>query len=333
MKISVIIPLYNAEKYLGVCLESLLIQTFQDFEVIIVDDCSTDNSRLIVERYLPKFGGRLKLFSMEKNSGRGALPRNKGLKLSRGEYVFFMDNDDLLTSTALEELYTHAKNFSADVVYCEKFYVTDADLRNVDLMSSQRGAFVDEPTFETNIFHERLDEIRQYRFLVMPWTKLVRRDLLTENEIVFPDIIRDDDIWTWSLVFYAKRFLRVPNAVYIWRTVKDSITRVEKTPAQEINFWLNPVILGVKTLNEIMSKHEFFKRNPQPQYVMLSYFIEVSFSLLFERSEDLTLFDFYEAVRKEFSKNLGEQDVLVPLLCSFINRQQRFAASESRRIS
>lgn len=85
--VSVIIPLYNAEKYVGECLDSLLEQTFQDFEVIVVDDCSTDNSAKIVESYAPKFNGRFMFTILEKNSGSGALPRNKGLLLSRGEYI------------------------------------------------------------------------------------------------------------------------------------------------------------------------------------------------------------------------------------------------------
>ena len=90
-KISVIIPLYNAEKYIGDCLESLLVQTFQDFEVIVVDDCSTDNSVAIVQSYAEKFGGRLKIARTKKNSGGGGyVPRNLGLNLSRGEYIFFL---------------------------------------------------------------------------------------------------------------------------------------------------------------------------------------------------------------------------------------------------
>ena len=68
MKVSVIIPVYNAEKYLAVCLESLLIQTFADFEVIVVDDCSTDSSLAIAESYLEKFGGRLKILALEENN-------------------------------------------------------------------------------------------------------------------------------------------------------------------------------------------------------------------------------------------------------------------------
>ena len=327
--VSVIIPLYNAQNFIAECLDSLLIQTFQDFEVIVVDDCSVDNSAKIVESYLEKFGGRLKLSRTKKNSGRPALPRNKGLNLSRGEYVFFMDNDDLLMPTALEEMYTLAKNYDAEVVYCEKHYVSDISLKNIRLATSQQGNLIEKPTFESDFLSERLDKIMKYMFVVMPWTKFIRRDFLIEHEIIFPDIIRDDDIWTWSLVFYAKKFLRVPNAVYIWRNVENSITRVEKTPAQEINFWLNPVICGVKILDKIMSRHEFFQKNPDSQYLMLGYFMEVSFTLLLEPSRELTPFEFYDAIREKFSDELGEQGALIPLMCSFINAQQRLADSRS----
>ena len=80
IKVSVIIPVFNAEKYLGVCLESILIQTLKDFEVIVVDDCSTDASATIAESYLEKFGGRLKIISLPENTGSGAVPRNIGLE-------------------------------------------------------------------------------------------------------------------------------------------------------------------------------------------------------------------------------------------------------------
>ena len=150
--ISIVIPLYNAEKYLVECLDSILAQTFQDFEVIVVDDCSIDGSRAIVENYFEKFGGRLKLSVMGKNSGSGALPRNKGLKLSRGEYIFFMDNDDLLTPTALEELYTVAKNFSADVVYLERHFEASVDLNEIHVAGETLG----KPTLEAENLAERI---------------------------------------------------------------------------------------------------------------------------------------------------------------------------------
>lgn len=342
--VSIIIPLYNAERYIGECLDSVLAQTFQNYEVIVVDDCSTDNSIAIVESYIPKFDGRLILSHMNKNSGKPSLPRNKGLTVSRGEYIYFMDNDDMITPTALEELYTLAEDFDADVVYCEKYYTCDANRQNMKLASIQRPNFVDKPTFDDAPLNERIEKIINWHFLVMPWAYLTRRDLLTEHEISFPNIIRDDSIWNWNLIFCAKKILRVPNAVYVWRDVKSSITRVEKTPAQEINFWLNPIVLGTKTLHETLRRIEFFKQNPRYHYVMLSHFVEGSFSSLFGKSFQLKSFAFYEAVHKEFSKDLGEQDILVPLLFAIINTQQKisfmnrkkfneFAAQAQRRIA
>ena len=325
--VSVIIPLYNAEKYLAECLESVLAQTLKNFEVIVVDDCSTDSSVAIVESYIPKFGGRLKLSHMDVNSGKPSMPRNKGLAVSRGEYIYFMDNDDLITPTALEELYKLAKRFDADVVYCEKYYTCGANRENLRLTSEQKPGFVDKPTLETDYFPERIKKILEYSFIVMPWAYFSRRDLLTEHEISFPNIIRDDSIWSWNLIFSAKKILRVPNAVYIWRNVKSSITRLEKTPQQTINFWLNPVILGVKTLHETLNKFDFFKKNPQYHYVMLSDFIKGSFdNVLFRTGFQLEPFAVYETIKKEFGGRLGEQDVLIPLLCTFINTQQKINA-------
>ena len=341
--VSVIIPLYNAEKFIGECLDSLLNQTFKNFEVIVVDDCSTDSSCAVVESYVPKFGGRLKLVHMNKNSGKPSLPRNKGLAISRGEYVYFTDNDDLITPTAFEELYTLAKDFDADVVYCEKYYTCGANREDVKLMSEQKPVFVDKPVLETELLPERMKKIIEYSFIVMPWAYLSRRNLLTEHEIFFPNIIRDDSIWSWNLIFSAKKILRVPNAVYIWRNVRSSITRIEKTPQQAVTFWLNPLILGMKTLDEVLSQMDFFKNNPQHHYAMLNHFIQGSFSMLFAKSFQIEPVNFYETVHKEFSKDLGEQDVLVPALCALLNAQQknffvnqqkfnRFAAQAQNRI-
>ena len=111
-EISVIIPLYNAEKYIGACLESLANQTFQDFEVIVADDCSTDKSAMVVKSFISTFGDRLRLVKLSKNSGVPSTPRNFALKKARGKYVYYLDSDDLLTPTAFEELGTRSRIFS-----------------------------------------------------------------------------------------------------------------------------------------------------------------------------------------------------------------------------
>ena len=322
--VSVIIPLYNAEKYVSECLDSILAQTFQNFEVIMVDDCSTDSSCKIVESYIPKFGGRLKLYHMPENTGSGALPRNKGLALSLGEYVFNMDNDDMITETALEELYTLAKKFDADVVYCEKYYRVDDDGSNIRVEAIQRGKWVDKPTFEPEDLNERVQRIIDERYWVVPWSKLIRRSVVVDNDIIFPGLaISDDNIWNQGLVFYAKKFLRVPNIIYIYRLSKNSILQKYKTPQKRINFWLNPVLLGLKSLDELMSRHEFFKENPACRYALLKKFIVQRFDWILSSSRKLPEEVVYEAIKNEYGKYFGDADVLVPCLCAHICEQNK----------
>jgi len=284
--VSVIIPLYNAERYIADCLDSLLAQTFQNFEVIIVDDCSTDSSCAVVESYIPKFGGRLILAHMEENSGQGSFPRNRGLMISRGEYVYFVDNDDLVTKTALEEMYTLAKKFDADVVYLDGHYTADENLKK--LTPADYAMAVSEPTLKPEALPERIRRISQGRYTLPPWDKFVRRRLLVENQIFFPRCkISEDDIWTFGLLFYAKNFLCVPNKVYIFRDAHGSIMRSKKTPLQVVNFWLSPILFGLKHLDELMRRHEFFKANPQYRYAVLDMFVQWKFNAIFRQVNTL----------------------------------------------
>ncbi len=323
--ISVIIPLYNAENFIGECLESLLAQTFQNFEVIVVDDCSTDNSVAVVENYAKKFGRRLKLSRTPKNFGSGARPRNKGLKLSRGEFVFNMDNDDLLVPTALEELMTLAENFSADVVYCEKYYRARADLSEVRICSEQTGNLIEEPTLETDDPALRVQAILDGRFWVAPWSKLVRRDLLLEHEIFFPPCkISDDDIWTCELIFCAGKILRVPNTVYVNRITDDSLSRIDRTPAHEIIFWLDPLVSGLKSFDDFMGEINFFRQNPQYRLAILDHLINGrTFAQINRYCEKISPVEIYETIRRNFAKDFGQHDVLFAYLCTLVHEQRK----------
>ena len=160
IKISVIIPMFNAEKYLSVCFESLLIQTLKDFEVIAVDDCSTDSSPAIAENYLERFGGRLKIIALPENTGSGAVPRNVGLENSCGEYVFFMDSDDLIIDTALETLFNFAEEYRADAVYMDCGFICGAEPVPKELKPAawDPNSIVAEPTLETENIAERVEK-------------------------------------------------------------------------------------------------------------------------------------------------------------------------------
>ena len=328
--ISIVIPLYNASEYVSECLNSLLAQTFQNFEVIMVDDCSTDDSVEIIESYIPIFNGRLKLVKMEQNTGSGAIPRNKGLMLSRGEYVYSMDNDDVLTKTALKELYTLAKKYKADVVYCEKYYMSTGvgeefvkNIRPAD-KKIQRPPYVSKPIFLSDDLSKRFKEFMERRFWPAPWSKLVRREVIIKNELFFPALkISDDDIWTFGLVFCAKKFLRVPNAVYIRRMRETSITGIKKTPQQIVNFWLNPILLGLKNLSEVMRRNVFFEKNIKCHYAILREFINLRFGIFKDIEKKFPQYAFYETIKKEFGDKLGEYDVLIAMLCSVLYAEKK----------
>ena len=110
--VSVIIPMYNAEEYIEECLQNLLNQTLKNFEVIVVDDCSTDKSLEVAEKMIPAFNEKnLKLvtLTLSQNSGCPGIPRNVAMEHAKGKYIYFMDSDDFLDETALEDFYKVAE--------------------------------------------------------------------------------------------------------------------------------------------------------------------------------------------------------------------------------
>ena len=327
--ISVIIPMYNVEKYVGECLDSLLAQSFQNFELIIVDDGSTDSSCEVVESYMPKFNRRLNLFKMEENTGYPGELRNFGLSHAHGEYIYFMDSDDALTKTALEEMFLLAKDYDADVVYCERYYMSEGVgedfVKNIRVADSrvQSPPYVNKPIFEPEDLSTRVQKIIKTRYWTGPVSKFVRHDLLDKHKIIFPSFKpSEDDIWTYGLVFFAKKFLRVPNMIYIRRMREDSIMGAVKTPQQTMNFWLAPILLGIKKLDELMSQHEFFQENPSYRYSVLEFFLKIKLHMSLKDLKEIDAYEVYSAIKTEFGQKLGKYDILIPILWATLYQEK-----------
>ena len=263
--ISVVIPLYNVEKYVGECLDSLLAQTFQDFEVIVVDDCSTDSSPAIVESYASKFSGRLQLTHMRKNTGSAGLPRNKGIELSRGDYVYFIDPDDAITPTALEELYSVAKKFDADVVHCEKWYAVpdtfwhDAEYRKnlrPTVYPSGERIFTKEPALLTEDFVQRINEFSKRWLTWSVCLQFVRRNFIFNNEIRFTNICFEDFIFTACSICSAKKYIVIPNTVYFYRQREGSAINSNPNLPTLIKRQVKALTEGIKYLDEFLNERE-----------------------------------------------------------------------------
>lgn len=117
IKVSIIVPVYNVEKFIRKCLDSLVNQTLKDIEVIVVNDGSPDNSQKIIDEFVKKYPKKVKSFIKE-NGGQGTA-RNLGLKHAKGEYISFVDSDDYLSTDALEKMYNIAKKENSDIVICD----------------------------------------------------------------------------------------------------------------------------------------------------------------------------------------------------------------------
>ena len=337
--VSIIIPMYNAEKFIGELLESLLVQTLKNFEVLVVDDCSKDSSYKVVEKYIPKFGGRLRLLQMAQNSGAAPAPRNKGFLYSRGEYIFFMDADDAFTKTALEEMYTLAKDYDADVVYCEKYYMSTGIgqefMNNTYLADSsiQTGEFVEKPTFISNNLADRLKDLAKRRFWVTPWQRLVKRELLAENNITFPEIIGSDDVvWCFQVLCCAKKFLRVPNICYIRRVYDESFTKSKKAPNKHIRQWSDIVIRGLRFAATFMNRLKFFQENPNHRYEALNILSKSAFGPIAPICANLKDEEIYDIFINEFAKDTGEHDALISFLCTRIIEEDKVFKKNQKEI-
>lgn len=280
-----IIPLYNAEKYIAQCLGSVLHQTFQDYEVIVVDDCSTDRSVEIVEEIIPKSEGRLHLIRREKNSGGAAIPRNVGMRFAHGKYIAFCDNDDMFTMSALENLYNIAEQTQADVLHAEKFLIT-ADERSrinstspISAISWEAGPFVDKPEFVEYDIGERIKLFTQRRLLWNVWNKFFRRDFITQNFLEFPEVkIIDDMMFCFYCFCLAERYVRIPNVFNLYRRRKDSHSHNFATEEEYFHQSINTIKSGVKILDDFMDGMSFFKQHPEQRHVVIEFFVQAHFN-------------------------------------------------------
>ena len=281
-KISVIIPMYNTAKYITQCLESVAAQNFKDYEVIVLDDCSTDNSIAIVESLKAKFDGRLQLVKMKKNNGSPGFPRNKGIKLAKGKYIIFLDSDDLFIDTALEELYKIAEETQADVLHANQF-ITSTDgsedftvNTSVGLDSWEDSKPVKKITSVTDDLAERLKTFCQKGFIWSCWNKFFRREFLISNKIEFAAMTYSEDMpFCFKALCLAKKYVRIPNVFYMYRYRQGSIQHRKVTAEQLIKMYLGVIIEGTRIFDEFMNKVPFFKSedNIEYRYMVIDFFI------------------------------------------------------------
>ena len=216
-KISIIIPAYNVEKYLSQCLDSILAQTFKDFECICVNDGSTDNTLTILREYANK-DNRIKIIN-QKNSG-SSVSRNNGIKQALGQYISFIDADDWVTENYLEILYSKIIETDADIVRASYKFYHQKD----NVYESARIRRIHEIKDNTDI--ERLYKGYAGAFV---WAKLYKISLMRDNNIYFYEGKTAEDCPFSSLVYlYAKKICFITDELYFYRRQVEGITANEQ---------------------------------------------------------------------------------------------------------
>ncbi len=231
-EISVIIPFYNSEKYLNECIDSVLRQTFEDFEVICVDDCSSDNSVEIIKEYSKK-DNRVRLLQNKQNSGPGA-SRNLGVDNAKGKYIFFLDSDDFICIEILKILYDTLKETDSDTVISRTITFCDDEF-NEDLQKKANvfGPHLlcrEEPIKNFIVTPENYCEAYE-KLSCIVWGRLYKKEFFTKNHLRFIEkVYNHEDIgFFFKYLACEPKFTIVDDVGIMYRIREDSLSYANVT--------------------------------------------------------------------------------------------------------
>lgn len=217
-KVSVIVPAYNVEKYIGRCLDSLVNQTLKDIEIIVINDCSKDNTLGIINEYANKYKN-IKTINNKVNCGIGKV-RNIGIDKAAGEFIAFIDSDDYVDINMLKECYEYATSNDLDIVVCN-YYKIFEDSDNKEEWNIEN--------FDISNLHNNKELL--FKINTSPWNKLYKKSLFEDKKMRFPEKIKYEDLALMTLLLSkAKRIGHINKAFnyYMVRGKSETTTVDEK---------------------------------------------------------------------------------------------------------
>lgn len=205
-KVSIIVPIYNSEKYLSKCLDSLVNQTLSDIEIILIDDCSTDKSREIINLYKYKYNNKIKTIYLEQNKGQG-YARNIAVQNAVGEYILFVDSDDYIDLEACKILYEKAELNEFDIVCFDIIEIINNEFKEKKLNY--------DCSIEGNIdINKRKVLLNSQGYFT---TRMYRRKLIVDNNIKFPiGIHYEDSVFNTLSLLYANSIAKIDSSLYFY---------------------------------------------------------------------------------------------------------------------
>lgn len=237
--VSIIVPVYNMEKYLVDCLESLVNQTMNNIEIIIINDGSTDGSMGIIDTYQEKYPEKIRVYSQE-NSGQ-AVARNVGISLSKMEYIGFVDSDDIVDCEMFAAMYQMALQEDSDLVECDYMYCKEEDGKRIRM---NKYAKVMRKQNNRDLFMNPL---------VSPWNKLFKASILKNNDIVFPEGLIYEDT-----AFYINCIPYINKMAYIDKEFVYHFQRQNSTQMKKDNLKVGDMLKVIKIIIQHYKDNDFW---------------------------------------------------------------------------
>lgn len=255
--ISVVVPIYNVEKYISRCINSIINQTYKNLEIILVDDGSTDKCPLICDNYL-NFDKRIKV--IHKNNGGLSDARNSGIEIAQGEYIIFIDSDDYVDNKMIEILYKTIKNENCDIAICNYYMVDEISLKKKSISKLKE---------KVRIVYgkEKFDYLyNEYKMLsVVAWNKLYKKEIF--KDIRYPlGKLNEDEYIICDILSKANRIAFIKDSLYYYVQRSNSIIHSFNMKRFDI-------------LDSIKDRAIFFKNNGDVENCMSTKLLEYLLTL------------------------------------------------------
>ena len=224
LKFSFILPCYNVEQYIGRCLDSILNQDIlhSEYEIICVNDCSPDNLSDVVRKYQQEYPNIIFIEHTENKTAGGA--RNTGIDYARGEYIWFVDPDDVIGVNSLAMICDYVKKNNLDILL---FNYNDADEQLKDITPNKFFADTEDITAGWDFIEKNFST--SFNRLGLVWCRCYNRKFLHDNNIKFPIMRKSQDVvFAWRSLLLAKRVKSISETLYTFRNNPNSVTHVRK---------------------------------------------------------------------------------------------------------
>lgn len=235
IKVSVIVAIYNTDQYLAKCIESLLNQTLEEIEIILVNDGSTDESKSICDYYAEK---DIRVRCLHQENAGPSVARNHGINISNGKYLAFVDSDDYVEKNMYEVMYYNAEKNKSDIVVCNFFRDwTDFEVEEGVLKIEEQLVDIDKIGLQKYLSKYWL----KLRYANYIWNKLYKRELFVKNKISFPENIRfsEDRFLNYMLIPFTKKTIYVKDSLYHYVQRHDSVTYTQGEKENLVTHYLD----------------------------------------------------------------------------------------------